>query len=131
LELAALGTAATASRAADPPFALPKLPYAYDALEPYIDAQTMQIHQNKHHQAYVDNLNKGRFERSIAFDAYSRRTVAAVGQPSGGDSNAGPESGRRTCQSLAFLGIAPFGFEERKAVRRFWRCAQPDLWVAR
>jgi superoxide dismutase, Fe-Mn family len=37
---------------------LPPLPYAYDALEPYIDAQTMQIHHDKHHQAYVDNLNK-------------------------------------------------------------------------
>lgn len=38
--------------------ALPPLPYDYNALEPYIDAQTMQIHHDKHHQAYVDNLNK-------------------------------------------------------------------------
>ena len=39
------------------PFELPKLPYAYHALEPSIDAQTMEIHHSKHHQAYVTNLN--------------------------------------------------------------------------
>jgi Fe-Mn family superoxide dismutase len=39
-------------------FALPKLPYGYDALEPWIDKRTMEIHYTKHHQAYVDNLNK-------------------------------------------------------------------------
>lgn len=36
---------------------LPKLPYAYDALEPYIDAKTMEIHHSRHHQAYVNGLN--------------------------------------------------------------------------
>ncbi len=39
-------------------FTLPPLKYSYDALEPHIDAQTMEIHHTKHHQAYVDNLNK-------------------------------------------------------------------------
>lgn len=39
------------------PHTLPPLPYAYNALEPYIDAQTMQIHHTKHHQAYIDKLN--------------------------------------------------------------------------
>lgn len=39
------------------PFTLPQLPYAYDALEPFIDKNTMTIHHQRHHQAYVDNLN--------------------------------------------------------------------------
>ena len=39
-------------------FNLPKLPYAFDALEPFIDAKTMEIHHGKHHQGYVDKLNK-------------------------------------------------------------------------
>jgi Fe-Mn family superoxide dismutase len=38
-------------------FELPKLPYAYNALEPHIDARTMEIHHSKHHQAYTTNLN--------------------------------------------------------------------------
>lgn len=38
-------------------FQLPELPYAYDALEPHIDARTMEIHHTKHHAAYTNNLN--------------------------------------------------------------------------
>lgn len=40
------------------PYVLPPLPYAFDALEPHIDAKTMEIHHDRHHKAYVDNLNK-------------------------------------------------------------------------
>lgn len=51
-------TASTPPATAAGPFTLPALPYALDALEPHIDARTMEIHHGKHHKAYVDNLNK-------------------------------------------------------------------------
>ena len=58
--MAVLGLAATASGQGDraPVLRLEPLPYAYDALEPYIDAQTMEIHYSRHHQAYFNNLVK-------------------------------------------------------------------------
>ena len=49
---------------------LPKLPYAYDALEPFIDTMTMTIHHSKHHQAYVDNLNAA-LDKHPEFYTYS------------------------------------------------------------
>jgi Fe-Mn family superoxide dismutase len=51
---------ATSAQGAAPQmsFTLPPLPYSFDALEPYIDAKTMEIHHDKHHNAYVTNLNK-------------------------------------------------------------------------
>ena len=56
--MAVLGLAATASGQGAPALVFDPLPYAYDALEPYIDAQTMEIHYSRHHQAYFNNLVK-------------------------------------------------------------------------
>ncbi|MBI3177438.1 MAG: superoxide dismutase [Chloroflexi bacterium] len=51
-------------------YELPKLPYAFDALEPHIDARTMEIHHGKHHQAYITNVNKA-LEGQAALSAKS------------------------------------------------------------
>jgi len=53
------------------PFTLPPLPYAFDALEPHIDARTMEIHHDRHHKAYVDNLNKA----IAAFPLFGHKTI--------------------------------------------------------
>ena len=60
ISVAALPDSLSAQAPAVPagPFKLPPLPYALDALEPHIDAKTMEIHHGRHHQAYVTNLNK-------------------------------------------------------------------------
>lgn len=53
------------------PFLLPRLGYSYDALEPYIDARTMEIHHTKHHQAYIDAANRALAE----FPAWQKKTA--------------------------------------------------------
>jgi Fe-Mn family superoxide dismutase len=60
-------------------FELPELPYAFDALEPHIDAKTMEIHHDRHHKAYTDNLNKA-LEGSQGADKKIEDILANVSQ---------------------------------------------------
>jgi len=91
---------AAAPSAAPPtgPFTLPPLPYAYDALEPYFDAETMHLHHDKHHQAYVNNLNiavaghpelasKTVFELVADLAAISESVRTAIRNNGGGHAN--------------------------------------------
>ena len=91
-------------------FTLPPLPYAHNALEPHIDTTTMQIHHGKHHQAYVDNLNK-----AIAGTPHEGKTleelVAAAGSISPAVRNNGGGHWNHTFfwESLSAEGGAPSG----------------------
>lgn len=71
-------------------FTLPELPYEYDALEPYIDQQTMQLHHAKHHQTYVDKLNTALKETE-----YADRPIEDILQ----NLNSIPESVRSTVRN--------------------------------
>jgi len=68
---------AAAPAAPDGPFKLPPLPYPADALEPHIDAQTMTIHHDRHHAAYVANLNKA----LVGHDALANKSIEQIVQP--------------------------------------------------
>ncbi len=57
---------------------LPSLPYSYDALEPFIDAKTMELHHNKHHQAYVNGLNAAELALREARDKENFSSIAAL-----------------------------------------------------
>jgi superoxide dismutase len=78
-------------------FELPKLAYAYDALEPHIDARTMEIHHTKHHQTYITNLN-GAVEKTPELQGKSLEALLS-------DLNAVPEGVRMP--SSAITAAAP------------------------
>ena len=138
------------------PFELPALPYAEDALEPYIDARTMNIHHTKHHNAYVTNLNKaleGHAEladKSLTelltnLDSLPEAIRAAVRNNGGGHANhtlfweiMAPSAGGEPTGALAEAITSTFGsfdaFKEtfaKAAATRFgsgwaWLVAHPD-----
>jgi Fe-Mn family superoxide dismutase len=90
-------------------YELPRLPYAYDELEPYIDKQTMEIHHQKHHQSYVDGLNKTLAKISSEFHPQYITSILS-------DLNSIPESAR---SEVIFFGG---GFENHKM---FWETMTP------
>ncbi len=70
-------------------FTLPPLGYEFNALEPYIDAKTMEIHYTKHHQAYVNNLNKAMGENNILVDTIDELLRRISAYPATVRNNAG------------------------------------------
>ena len=91
-------------------YELPRLPYEYDDLEPFIDTETMKIHHQKHHQSYVDGLNKSLEEiGSASHPQYISSVLSELKQI--------PESGR---QNINFFGG---GFENH---RLFWETMTPN-----
>src|ERR1700720_4722217 len=107
-------------------YELPKLPYPYDALEPHIDARTMEIHYTKHHQAYIDNVNKAikgtDLEKKSVEDlirdlnAVPENIRTVVRNNGGGHANhsffwkiMGPNAGGEPKEKLAAAGVGRFG----------------------
>mmetsp|Transcript_17612 Transcript_17612/g.22195 ORF Transcript_17612/g.22195 Transcript_17612/m.22195 type:complete len:187 (+) Transcript_17612:86-646(+) len=86
-----ISTVGGAPAYAEGPYTLPDLPYAYDALEPYIDAATMKFHHDKHHATYVANVNKamaGKDAPSIlALQKDALKTGGAIRNSGGGHYN--------------------------------------------
>jgi len=91
-------------------YQLPRLPYGYDDLEPFIDEQTMKIHHQKHHQSYVDGLNKTLEEISGSFHPQYITSILS-------DLQSVPETSRN---KITFFGG---GFENH---RLFWETMNPN-----
>jgi Fe-Mn family superoxide dismutase len=128
------------------PFTLSPLPYAHEALEPHIDTLTMQIHHGKHHQAYVDNLNK-----AIAGTPHENKSIeqlvkeagsisAAVRNNGGGHWNhtffwesLAPQAGGQPSGKLADAINTAFGsftsFQEKFAAAGMTRFGSGWAWL--
>ena len=134
-------------------YELPKLPYPNDALEPHIDAQTMEIHHDKHHQAYITNLNKaiegktgleGKTIEELIGDlnAVPEEVRTAVRNNGGGHANhsffwqiMGPNGGGEPTGKLADDIKSTFGnfdaFKEKLAAAGVGRFGSGWAWLVR
>jgi Fe-Mn family superoxide dismutase len=131
---------------------LTKLPYAYDALEPHIDARTMEIHHTKHHQTYVDKLNGALEKHPQLFSVSLRELIAdlsrvpedirtVVRNNGGGHANhemfftmLGPKRGGRPVGKLAAAIDATFGdfegFQQKFAAAAVAHFASGWAWLS-
>ncbi|WP_027013711.1 superoxide dismutase [Comamonas composti] len=88
---------------------LPALPYAYDALEPHIDAQTMEIHHSKHHQTYVNNLNAALKDSAFAQEPVEQLIADLNRLPEGLRAAVRNNGGGHANHSLFWTVMAPVG----------------------
>jgi Fe-Mn family superoxide dismutase len=91
------------------PFTLPELPYAYDALEPYIDEETMHIHHDKHHAAYVTNLNAALEGTALADEPIERVLLSLGTLPQDKQGAVRNNGGGHVNHSLFWLWMTPGG----------------------
>lgn len=131
-------------------FKLPELPYAYDALEPHIDARTMEIHHSKHHQAYINNANAALEGHPMAdksveevltnLDAVPAEKKQAIINNAGGHANhslfwtiLGPNAGGSPDGELGAAINAAFGsfdaFKEKFAAAAATRFGSGWAWL--
>ncbi len=128
------------------PFTLSPLPYAHEALEPHIDTLTMQIHHGKHHQAYVDNLNKAitgtpHENKSIEQLVKEAGSISAAVRNNGGGhwnhtffwESLAPQAGGQPSGKLADAINAAFGsftsFQEKFAAAGMTRFGSGWAWL--
>ena len=97
-------------------YELPKLPYAYDALEPHIDARTMEIHHTKHHQTYITNVNNAIKGKADLGKKSVEDLISDLERCSGRYSHSGAQQRRRPCQS--FVLLENHGAERRRRTER-------------
>ena len=86
-------------------YEVPDLPYDYNALEPHIDEQTMRIHHDKHHQAYVDKANAA-LEGTEWADKPVEEVLTHLSRPAGRQAGPGAQQRGRPCEPLAVLDRA-------------------------
>ena len=109
------------------PFTLPDLPYAYDALEPTIDARTMEIHHSKHHQAYVDNANKALEGTEWAGNNVESVLASLAAMPDAIQAAVRNNAGGHANHSLFWTIMSPDGGGEPEGDLK---AAIDDLWGA-